>query len=131
MRVGLIGGQQGTADITALDADVVELMVALDQPPPPRHRFEVVLASPWPKMLCRIFCTAAEFGVGHLHLINSARVEKSFWQTPLLKRAEVAEALQAGMERARDTIAPQIHLHQRFRPFVEDELTALYAVQPC
>ena len=131
VRVGLIGGQQGTAEITALDADAVELMVALDQPPPPRHRFDVVLALPRPKMLRRIFRTAAELGVGHLHLINSARVEKSFWQTPLLKPAKVAEALQAGMERARDTIAPQVHLHQRFRPFVEDELTAVCAGRPC
>ena len=78
VRVGLVGGHQGTAEITALDADAVELMVALDQPPPPRHRFDVVLALPRPKMLRRIFRTAAEFGVGHLHLINSARVEKSF-----------------------------------------------------
>ena len=131
VRVGLMSGHQGRAEITALDAGAVELMVALDQPPPPRHCFEVVLASPWPIMLRRIFCTAAEFGIGHLHLINSARVEKSFWQTPLLKRAEVAEALQAGMERARDTMAPQVHLHQRFRPFVEDELTALCAGRPC
>ena len=131
VRVGLMGGPQGTAEITALDADAVVLSVALDQPPPPRHRFDVVLALPRPKMLRRIFRTAAEFGVGQLHLINSARVEKSFWQTPLLKPANVAEALQAGMERARDTIAPQVHLHQRFRPFVEDELSALCAGRPC
>ena len=131
VRVGLMGGPQGTAEITALDADAVVLSVALDQPPPPRHRFDVVLALPRPKMLRRIFRTAAEFGVGQLHLINSARVEKSFWQTPLLKPDKVAEALQAGMERARDTIAPQVHLHQRFRPFVEDELSALCAGRPC
>lgn len=131
VRVGLMGGPQGTAVITALDADAVVLSVALDQPPPPRHRFDVVLALPRPKMLRRIFRTAAEFGVGQLHLINSARVEKSFWQTPLLKPAKVAEALQAGMERARDTIAPQVHLHQRFRPFVEDELSELCAGRPC
>ena len=131
VRVGLMGGPQGTAEITALDADAVVLSVALDQPPPPRHRFDVVLALPRPKMLRRIFRTAAEFGVGQLHLINSARVEKSFWQTPLLKPAKVAEALQAGMERARDTIAPQVHLHQRFRPFVEAELSALCAGRPC
>ena len=131
VRVGLMGGPQGTAEITALDADAVVLSVALDQPPPPRHRFDVVLALPRPKMLRRIFRTAAEFGVGQLHLINSARVEKSFWQTPLLKPAKVAEALQAGMERARDTIAPQVHLHQRFRPFVEDELSELCAGRPC
>ena len=33
-------------------------MVALDQPPPPRHRFDVVLAFTTAKMLRRIFRTA-------------------------------------------------------------------------
>ena len=131
VRVGLLGGPQGQAEITGLDADAVELLVVLDQPPPSRHRFDVVLALPRPKMLRRIFRTVAEFGVAHLHLINSARVEKSYWQTPLLQSANVADALQAGMERARDTIAPQVHCHQRFRPFVEDELTSLCAGRPC
>ena len=95
VRVGLMGGPQGTAEITELDADAVVLSVALDQPPPPRHRFDVVLALPRPKMLRRIFRTAAEFGVGQLHLINSARVEKSFWQTPLLKPANWTKRLPA------------------------------------
>ena len=131
VRVGLLGGPQGQAEITGLDADAVELLVVLDQPPPSRHRFDVVLALPRPKMLRRIFRTVAEFGVAHLHLINSARVEKSYWQTPLLQSTHVADALQAGMERARDTIAPQVHCHQRFRPFVEDELTSLCAGRPC
>ena len=85
VRVGLLGGPQGQAEITGLDADAVELLVVLDQPPPSRHRFDVVLALPRPKMLRRIFRTVAEFGVTHLHLINSARVEKSYRQTPLLQ----------------------------------------------
>lgn len=55
VRVGLIGGQQGTAEITTLDADAVELMVALDQPPPPRHRFDVVLALPGQKCCAAFF----------------------------------------------------------------------------
>ena len=131
LRVGLLGGHQGVALIEAIDSRHVRLKVSLDEAPPPRHRFDLVLALPRPKMLRRILRTVAEFGVSHLHLINSARVEKSFWQTPLLKPAHVAEALHAGMERARDTVAPQVHLHQRFRPFVEDELSALCAGRPC
>ena len=37
----------------------------------------------------------------------------------------------SGLERSRDTIAPQIHLHKRFRPFVEDSLTHLCMGRPC
>jgi len=131
IRVGLWGGCQGLAEIVNLDATGVSLLVRLDQPPPPRHRFDIVLALPRPKMLRRIFRTAAEFGVAHLHLINTARVEKSYWQSPLLKPAKVVEALQAGMERSRDTVAPQVHEHRRFRPFVEDQLKEICAGRPC
>ena len=105
VRVGLLGGAQGEGRIEEIDDSAVRLHVRLDQSPPVRHRFDIVLALPRPKMLRRVFRTVAEFGVANLHLINSARVEKSYWQSPLLKPAKVAEALQAGMERSRDTVA--------------------------
>jgi RsmE family RNA methyltransferase len=114
-----------------MDADGVQLQVQLHQAPPPRHRFDVVLALPRPKMLRRILRTVAEFGVANLHLINTARVEKSYWQSPLLRQAKLQEALLAGMERSSDTIAPKVHLHKRFRPFVEDQLVDVCAGRHC
>jgi RsmE family RNA methyltransferase len=82
-------------------------------------------------MLRRIFRAVAEFGVQNLYLINSARVEKSYWQSPLLQVDAIDQALVAGMERSRDTIAPRVHLCPRFRPFVEDQLTQICAGRPC
>lgn len=131
LRVGLLGGLCGQAVIEALDPSGVRLQVQLSEPPPPRHRYDIVLALPRPKMLRRILRQCAEFGVAHLHLINSARVEKSYWQSPLLQPARLQDALLAGLERSRDTIAPEVHLHQRFRPFVEDRLPALCAGRAC
>ena len=131
IRVGVVGGQRGDALITAIDASGITLAVALNEPPPARHRFDIVLALPRPKMLRRILRTVAEFGVSNLYLINSARVEKSFWQTPLLAADNLEEALRAGMERARDTVAPVVHQHRLFRPFVEDQLLTICAGRPC
>ena len=131
LRVGLLAGNQGRAEVQAIDASGVVLSVQLSDPPPLRHRFDVVLALPRPKMLRRILRTVAEFGVGHLHLINSARVDKSYWQSPLLADHKLDEALLAGMERSRDTIRPEVHCHQRFRPFVEDQLPLIGAGRPC
>jgi len=135
VRVGLVGGFRGLAVIAASDADGVKLTVdlALDltDPPPSRHRFDIVLALPRPKMLRRILRTVAEFGVQNLHLIQTARVDKSYWHSPLLRPGKVDEALLAGMERSRDTIAPTVHVHKRFRPFVEDRLLDLCAGRPC
>lgn len=131
VRVGQIGGLRGEGVVVEINAAAVQLKVDLHQAPPPRHRYDVVLALPRPKMLCRILRTVAEFGVAHVHLIQTARVEKSYWQSPLLRPAKVEEALLAGMERSSDTVAPLIHLHKRFRPFVEDSLVQLCASRPC
>jgi 16S rRNA (uracil1498-N3)-methyltransferase len=131
LRVGLLGGLCGQGLIEALDPEGARLRVALTDPPPPRHRFDIVLALPRPKMLRRILRQCAEFGIANLHLLHSARVEKSFWQSPLLQPAALEEALLAGLERSRDTIAPQVHLHRRFRPFVEDQLPGICAGRPC
>ena len=131
IRVGLLGGLCGRGVIEALDPGGVSLRVELSEPPPPRHRFDIVLALPRPKMLRRILRQCAEFGVANLHLINSARVEKSYWQSPLLQPGKLNEALLMGLERARDTVLPMVHLHKRFRPFVEDQLPALSAGRPC
>jgi RsmE family RNA methyltransferase len=131
LRVGLLGGLCGQGLIEAVEASGVRLRVQLRDPPPPRHRFDIVLALPRPKMLRRILRQCAEFGVSDLHLINSARVEKSYWQSPLLQPARLEEALLAGLERSRDTIAPRVHRHERFRPFVEDQLPGLCAGRPC
>lgn len=131
LRVGLLDSYRGQGFIEAIDECGVRLKVHATEPPPPGHCFDIVLALPRPKMLRRILRTVAEFGVANLHLINSARVEKSYWQSPLLHSDKLNAALMAGLERSMDTMLPRIHFHKRFRPFVEDELTKLCAGRPC
>ena len=82
LRVGRVNGLKGTGTIEAMDANGVVLQVSLSEPALARHRFDVVLALPRPKMLRRILRTVAEFGVGNLYLINTARVEKELLADP-------------------------------------------------
>ncbi len=127
VQVGAIGGGIGRGIITAIDRHSVELRVTLSSPPPPKLPVTLLLALPRPKMLRRILRAAAEFGAAEIHLLNSFRVEKSYWQTPVLAPATVRDYLLQGLEQARDTLLPPVHLHTRFKPFVEDQLPGLLA----
>jgi 16S rRNA U1498 N3-methylase RsmE len=70
LRVGLRDGLQGQGEVTSIQDGAVHLSVELHDLPPPRHRFDLVLALPRPKMLRRIFRAVAEFGVQNLYLIQ-------------------------------------------------------------
>ncbi|WP_461537712.1 16S rRNA (uracil(1498)-N(3))-methyltransferase [Spongorhabdus nitratireducens] len=125
LRVGALGGMMGEAVIEKLDADCLELSVSLDQPPPPKLPLTVLLALPRPKMLKRTLQTLSALGVESIVLMNSYRVEKSFWQSPWLAEDKIREQLVLGLEQARDTVLPEIIFEKRFKPFVEDRLPEL------
>lgn len=125
LRVGRINGLMGSAELLRLEAGEAELRVTLDQSPPAKLPLTLVLALPRPKMLRRVFQTVATMGVSKVILVNSYRVEKSFWQTPFLEPEAIRENLILGLEQARDTVLPDIIIEKRFKPFVEDRLPAI------
>nr|WP_302184149.1 16S rRNA (uracil(1498)-N(3))-methyltransferase [Pseudomonas donghuensis] len=125
LRVGRIGGLMGQAVVLRLEGHEAELSVSFDQPPPAKLPLTLVLALPRPKMLRRVFQTVATMGVPKLILVNSYRVEKSFWQTPFLEPEAIREQLILGLEQTRDTVLPEVIIEKRFKPFVEDRLPAI------
>jgi RsmE family RNA methyltransferase len=127
LRVGRLDGLMGTGQLLRLDAEQAELSIELDQSAPGKLPITLLLALPRPKMLRRVLQTISAMGVPRLVLLNSYRVEKSFWQTPFLEPAALREQLILGLEQARDTVLPEIIIEKRFKPFVEDRLPALAA----
>ena len=63
-------------------------------------------------------------------LLNTWRVEKSFWESPALEDEALRDQMILGLEQARDTILPEIEVRRRFKPFVEDEIPALTRGRP-
>ncbi|WP_122664125.1 16S rRNA (uracil(1498)-N(3))-methyltransferase [Pseudomonas viridiflava] len=125
LRVGRIDGLLGSAELLRLEAHEAELRVNLDSAPPAKLPLTLLLALPRPKMLRRVFQTVATMGVPKVILLNSYRVEKSFWQTPFLEPQAIREQLILGLEQARDSVLPEIIIEKRFKPFVEDRLPQL------
>lgn len=123
LSVGMLNGLQGDAVVEDVHAEAVTLTLgALDLPSPATLPITVILGLPRPKMLQRTLQTIATMGVEKLCLIQTARVEKSFWQTPLLKPEAVREQLILGLEQGKATQLPQVEYHTRFRSFIEDVL---------
>ena len=126
LTVGVLNGKTGKAKVLALNSETLEIKVLeLSTAPPPALPVSLILGLPRPQMLKRILQTVATLGVDTLHLLQTARVEKSFWQTPSLTDQAVQEQLILGLEQGKATQLPKVYKHKRFTPFVEDVLPSL------
>lgn len=125
LTVGLLNGKMGVGHIKALSPEAMEMDVTLNVDPPPALPLTLIMALPRPKVLKRVLRTVSAMGVKRLFLINSWRVEKSYWQSPTLEEEKISEQLVLGLEQAKDTVMPEIMLRHFFKPFVEDELPGL------
>jgi RsmE family RNA methyltransferase len=120
LRVGLIDGRLGRAEIVRLDATCLELRVELDCDPPSKLPLTLVLALPRPPVFRRLLSTIASLGVARLLIVGTARTEKSFWQSHVIEPDAIRERLLLGLEQARDSVLPVVEVHRYF----EDLLAA-------
>lgn len=126
LKVGLINGNTGQGVIRELRENVMILEVNLDTEPPEPLPITLLLALPRPIVLKRILQTVTSFGIKKIYLVNTHRVEKSFWQSSLLKESkEIEKMLLLGLEQAGDTVLPEVILKKRFKSFLEDDLPAI------
>lgn len=122
LRVGVVGGRMGRGRIVALDGEILELSLSLDEEPPRKRPLELVLALPRMPVFRRLLSTAASLGVERLLVVGTARTEKSFWQSHDVAEAAIRERLLLGLEQARDTVLPPVELHRHFARLVEERL---------
>lgn len=126
IKVAVLGGKLGTAVVEKVqDESVILHDIKATQDPPKKLPITLVVAMPRPKVLRRMVLDAVAMGITAIYIIHSYRVEKSYWQTPHLSKLD--EYVRQGLEQAGDSIAPEIHIKKRFKPFVEDELPEMIA----
>lgn len=126
LNIGRLNGNIGRGRIIELSKDNAILsFTELATPPPKPLPLTLLLALPRPQMLKRILQTVATMGVDKLVLMQTSKVEKSFWQTPVLSPASIYEHLLLGLEQAKATHLTTVIKAPRFRPFLEDQLPQL------
>ena len=122
LKTGIINGPVGRSKVLVVSDDSVVLEITVEGDTPPRPQTDLILALPRPIMLKRILSQAAALGVARIFLIKANRVEKSFFHASLLQNNAWNVHLEHGLEQSVDTLLPEISVHKRFRPFVEDFL---------
>lgn len=125
VRVGLIDGPAGTARITAVTDNFVDLACSLENTIPERPAVDLLLALPRPKVMRRLWAQLAALGVGRIILTNAEKVERDYFDTHILQPETYRPLLIEGLQQARDTRLPQVSIHKRFKVLVEDELDVL------
>ncbi|WP_370978951.1 16S rRNA (uracil(1498)-N(3))-methyltransferase [Agaribacterium sp. ZY112] len=120
LTVAKLNGAMGTACLAEKQGQLILTDIRLESDAPRQLPLSLILALPRPQMLKRILQTVACFGVQHLHLIHSNRVEKSFWQSPSATDEAIKEQLILGVEQAKASQLPTVSKHRRFKTFIED-----------
>jgi 16S rRNA (uracil1498-N3)-methyltransferase len=124
LRVGILNGKIGEGIYEPPSDNQLGYIHSLNLSalPPEPLPMVLVMALPRPNMLKRTLQNITAMGVKDLYLIHSAKVEKSYWQSPVLQTESIQQCLLEGLEQAKDTVMPNWSLIPRFRPFVEDQL---------
>ncbi len=122
LTCGFLNGKIGTGRVVKVSDQSVEMIICLDRQPPSPLPLTLILALPRPKMLRRIIQNVTTLGVKTIYLINSWRVEKSFWKSPVLTEDSLREQMILGLEQSCDTTLPTIYKKRFFTQFVNEEL---------
>jgi len=127
VRIGVIDGLRGSAQVTSIEPGAVQLSCTLDTPPLPSTRTTLLLALPRPKVLHRLWAPLASLGLDRIILTGAAKVERQYFETHWLTPEAYHPLLIEGLEQSGDTRLPEVTLCRRFKPFIEDEADTWFA----
>ena len=126
LTVGILNGHIGKAKVTEIDSNHVKLELgSLSTLMPEPIPLTLIVSLPRPKTLKKVVHIATCMGVKKLFFIESWKVDKSYWKSPVLYNGEIEEQCVLGLEQAKDTVMPEISFKRRFKPFAEDELPSI------
>ncbi len=123
LEVGFLNGPKGSARVIKLNENFIELeIINLKEISAAEYNIDLICALPRPQTLKKILPTIATIGVRKLHLIRANRVEKSYFQSPLVSSEKQFPYLLEGLSQGKLTRMPEVTIHNKFRPFFENYL---------
>ena len=121
---GLVNGPIGYVPILDDTDDLLTISMPAGTAPDP-HSVDLILAMPRPKVMKRLWAPLASIGIRNIHIIGAEKVEPFYFDSHALAEETYLPRMIEGLEQARDTRLPQIHVVKSFRWFVEKHLAGL------
>ena len=78
-----------------------------------RNSIDIICALPRPQTLKKVLISSAAMGVTNLFLIKSQKVEKSYFQSPLLNDNNYNKFLFEGLSQGKRTDLPTVTVHKK------------------
>ena len=125
LKVGEINGKMGKGEVINISKFSVSLKINLTTKPPEKLKITLIIALPRPKVLKRMLQRLTALGVFEFIIINSWRVDKSYFGNTLLSKANLEKEMLLGLEQAVDTILPKISIENLFTPFLKNKIPDL------
>ena len=130
VEVGLLNGPKGKGVIETIDDAAVTLKCSLSEDREDSGIIvDLICALPRPQTLKKVLQSAATMGVRRVHLINSQRVEKCYFNASIMEEENIREHLITGLSQGRRTRLPEIIVHRRFFRFFNEELKQFEAAE--
>ena len=105
--------------------ELILRITTLNDAPKRKPEVDIIMALPRPQILKRVFFISAMMNIRRIYLIKSNRVEKSYFQSPLMNPDKQLKFLLEGLSQGKNTRLPVISIHDKFKIFSQDFLAEL------
>ncbi|MCL1887354.1 MAG: 16S rRNA (uracil(1498)-N(3))-methyltransferase [Kiritimatiellaeota bacterium] len=127
LKIGVVNGFAGTAEVLESTPETARLRILTRDETPPAPWCDLILALPRPRAMKRLWPELACLGVRDIHIVNAAKVEKSYFASRVTDPETYTPLLLDGLMQSGATALPRVHIHPRFNVFISDVLPALLA----
>ena len=130
VAAGVLGGGRGHGQIESIAENEIALSFSVTSDQLPRLPIHLIVAIARPQTVKKVIHIATTLGITQLDFVRTNQTEKSYLDSKALLPEQIEIETVKGLEQACDTIPPQVHVHSRFKPFIEDVLTPELALHP-
>ena len=126
VRVSCINGLKGSASVFSINGRNVHLKCELKKESK-KSTIDLIIAMPRPKVMKRLWAQIAAIGVNRVFIINSQRVEQSYFDSHVLKFDNYYRLLIEGLSQSGESHIPEVKICNQFISLFDDMANINYS----